>query len=531
MAGGYQGDWVFSKIMEDRANSFADKNFLLCQDDSYTYAEVCDRAARVAAGLATLMDDPAVPVATMLDSSPMHIFVWFGCAWAGVIEVPINTEFKGTFLEHVLNESEAPVLVIEPKYVPRLKGLNLRYLRHVVLAGRPEAAALADTGPVSLAQPQHALPDWFTLPPAPRVPRDESDLVYILYTSGTTGPSKGATHCHRSALWTARVWHEMFEMEADDVGYSFLPLFHTTARNVLVANALIAGASVALRERFSVREFWRDVSKFGATYFAYMGAIIQMLWNQEPVPGEEGNPLRVGGGAAAPPAITDAFEKRFGVRLIEVYGMTEIGTASGHRINDIVRGTMGKPFGHLELEIHDPHDNAVPAGIPGEIVVRPREPWAITQGYWKNPEATVEAWRNLWFHSGDLGKLTEDGYLIYLDRVKDSLRRRGENISSFEVERAVLAHPAVAEAAVYDVASELTEDEVMVAVVLRPEAPFDPGEFFRFCADTMPRFAVPRYVRLIAELPKTPTARVEKYKLRDQGVTPDTMDREKLAGA
>src|SRR6202012_4362121 len=171
MAGEYRGEWVFSSIMEDRANSFADKNFLLGPDGSYTYAQVCDRAARVAAGLATLVDDPAVPVATMLDASPMHIFVWFGCAWAGVIEVPINTEFKGTFLEHVLNESEAPVLVIEPKYVPRLKGLNLQYLRHVVVAGRPEAES-----PVSLAQSQHALPDWFTLAPAPRVPRDESDL-------------------------------------------------------------------------------------------------------------------------------------------------------------------------------------------------------------------------------------------------------------------------------------------------------------------------------------------------------------------
>jgi len=526
MAGEYRGQWVFSSIMEDRANSFADKNFLLGPDGSYTYAQVCDRAARVAAGLATLVDDPAVPVATMLDASPMHIFVWFGCAWAGVIEVPINTEYKGTFLEHVLNESEAPVLVIEPKYLPRLEGLDLRHLRHVVVAGPPDADI-----PQMLAQPQHKLTDWFSLPPAPRVPREESDLVYILYTSGTTGPSKGVTHCHRSALWTARVWHEMFEMEPGDVGYSYLPMYHTTARNVLVANALIAGASVALRERFSVREFWPDVRKYGATYFAYMGAIIQMLWNSDAVPGEEDNSLRVGGGAAAPPAITDAFEKRFGLRLIEVYGMTEVGTATGHRLGDIVRGTMGKPFGHLELEIHDPRDNVVPAGTPGEIVVRPREPWAITQGYWKNPEATVEAWRNLWFHSGDLGKLTDDGYLIYLDRVKDSLRRRGENISSFEVERAVLAHPAVAEAAVYDVASALTEDDVMVAVVLRPDASLDPGEFFRFCTDTMPRFAVPRYVRVIAELPKTPTARVEKYKLREQGVTPDTADREKPANA
>lgn len=521
MSDDYQGEWVFSDILEDRAERFPDRDFVLTRDEKLTYGEVCGRARRLAAGLNEMsMDTTDVPVATMLDPTPKHLLVWFGCSWAGVIEVPVNTEFKGTFLEHVLNESAAEVLISEPKYVSRLRGLSLDHLRHIVIAGEDDVET-----PEGLTV--HRLADWFALDPAAKVQRREQDLLYILYTSGTTGPSKGVSHCNRSALWTARVWHEMFELTSDDVGYSFLPLFHTTARNVLVADALIAGASVAMRERFSVSEFWDDVRHFDATYFAYMGAIIQMLWNQEENPEDESTTLRVGGGAAAPPAITEDFEERFGLRLLEVYGMTEIGTASGHSLDDIVRGTMGRPFDHLEIEIHDQDDAQLPPDTPGEIVVRPREPWAIMQGYWRNPEATVDAWRNLWFHTGDLGKLTDDGYLIYLDRVKDSIRRRGENISSFEVERAVSAHSAVTEAAAYAVPSELTEDEVMVAVVLKDGAELDADEFFRFCGETMPRFTVPRYLRVVEELPRTPTERVEKYKLREKG-TEDAFDREEL---
>jgi crotonobetaine/carnitine-CoA ligase len=259
----------------------------------------------------------------------------------------------------------------------------------------------------------------------------------------------------------------------------------------------------------------------------YMGSIIHVLCQQPPREGELDNPLRIGGGAAASPALVEEFERRFGCRLLEVYGMTEIGTASGPMNGKIVKGTMGRPFDHLTIEIHDENDDPVLPGVPGEIVARPNSPYAIMQGYWRQPEATLEAWRNLWFHTGDLGKFTETGELVFIDRVKDSMRRRGENISSFEVERAVQAHPDVAECAAYPVPSEATEDDVMVAVVPRENHSLALEELVTFCLETMPRFTVPRYLRIVAELPKTPTGRVQKHILKAQGVTADTLDRER----
>lgn len=518
----YEGEWIFSTILEDRAARFGDRTFIRTHEASYSYAHVCDSAARIASGLRSLRLRSGAPVANMLDTNTDHIFTWFGCAWAGKVEVPINTEFGGAFLEHVLNESQAAALVIDAKYVSRLASLNLPHLEHVVVAGRDAA------GPTKFTD--HRLDDWYSADPAPREHVTERDGLYVLYTSGTTGPSKGVLHCNRSALWTARVWNDRFELTSEDVGYSFFPLFHTTARNGLIADALIAGAEVAVRERFSLSEFWQDVDAFGATYIAYMGAVVQMLWNRPASSDDGDHSLRVGGGAAAPPAIVADFEDRFGMTLLEVYGMTEIGPASVHRLSDRVRGTMGKPVDHLEVAIHDENDNPRPPETAGEIVVRPREPWSIMQGYWNNPEATVAAWRNLWFHTGDLGKMTADGNLVYLDRLKDSLRRRGENISSFEVERAINTHPSVTEVAVYAVPSELTEDDVMAAVVLLEGCELDPAEFFGFCEENLPRFAVPTYVRVVEKLPTTPTERVEKFRLRNEGVTPGTHIRPRRSG-
>jgi crotonobetaine/carnitine-CoA ligase len=260
----------------------------------------------------------------------------------------------------------------------------------------------------------------------------------------------------------------------------------------------------------------------------YMGAIIHLLFKQEPHPDDADNTLRAAGGAAAPADIGDAFRERFGCELYEVYGMTEIGTATSGHMGHNTPGSMGKPFDHLDIEIHDERDNPLPPGAAGEICIRPREASAIFQGYWRRPEDTLRSVRNLWFHSGDMGRMTPLGELVYMDRLKDSMRRRGENISSFEVERSVNAHPAVLETAAYPIPSEVTEDDVMVAVVLKPGVALDPTALLAFCAETMPRFAVPRYVRFVEELPKTPTARVRKHELREQGITPDTADREAL---
>jgi carnitine-CoA ligase len=520
----YEGEWALSALLDDRAERLGDKLAVASPDGDVSYGALRDRAARTAAGLADLGIRPGDCVATMLDPCLDHVVAWFAIAWAGGVEVPVNTDLRGAFLEHVLAESGASVLVIAARWVERLRGLALPALKHVVVVG--ESLDAVDEGP---GTPLHALAALGLADPAPRAPRTEDDLAYVLYTSGTTGLSKGAMHSGRSALWTAKVWVDMMDLGPEDVGYSMLPLFHVTARTATITANFMGGGSVALRDRFSLSRFWSDIADTGATNFMYMGAIIHLLAAQAPGPQDSAHRARKAGGAAAPPHLVAAFRERFGIELFEVFGMTEIGTVTGPPPGGTRPGTVGRPFDHVEIRVHDEADRPVPAGTSGEIVVRPRVPGAIFSGYWRNPQATVDSWRNLWFHTGDRGRLTEEGDLVFLDRLKDSLRRRGENISSFEVERGVQAHPGVLECAAYAVPSDLTEDEVMIAVVPRPGVVVDPRELFDFCVETLPRFAVPRFIRTMDELPKTPTGRVQKHVLRAAGVVEGSADLEAFA--
>ncbi|HEY0311960.1 MAG TPA: AMP-binding protein [Allosphingosinicella sp.] len=514
----YQGPWTMASIIDDRAEKLADHPAILTLERAISYGELRTRAQQVAAQLASLGVQPGDRVATMQDATPDYVFTWLGCAWAGAVEVPVNTEYKGQFLEHVLEESGASVLIVQARYVSVVARVTIPQLRHLIVVGTPQHELPA--GKVG-----HLLADASTFAMLPMVPRSESDLLYILYTSGTTGLSKGVMHCNRSAMWAARVWRELAALTVDDVGYSYLPIYHVTARSALIKACMIAGASCVLRERFSVTDFWADVDRHQATFTMYMGSVVLFLTQQPERPGEGNNSLRVAGGAACPPRVAAEFTRRFGTQLVEVYGMTEVGTVSGPRRGMGAPGTMGRPFEHVEIRIHDSDDNPLPPNTRGEIVIRPAEPYAIMQGYWQRPEATVEAWRNLWFHTGDIGMLNEAGDLTFVDRLKDAMRRRGENISSFEVERAVQAHPSVRECAAFAIESEATEDEVMIAVVRHDGAEPTAEELHHFCQETMPRFAVPRFIRFVESLPKTPTGRVQKHILRDTGITPDTFER------
>jgi carnitine-CoA ligase len=507
----YDGHWVFSRVLEDRAERLADATAIRSHDGDLSFGQLRDRAASVAAGLGELGIAPGDRVATMLDSTVDYLAAWQGIVWAGAIDVPINTELRGTFLEHPLRDSGARVLVIQERWLERLAGLDLSAVEAVVTV-RDRVEAGPGTVPAGV-------------PFAPRAPED---LLYILYTSGTTGPSKGVCYTGLSAGWLVHACFETLELRDDDVCYAMFPLFHTMGRSALLTGSLWAGTPVVLRPRFSVTDFWRDVREHEVTWFGYFGAVILFLWRQAAEESDRDNRVRFAFGASAPAELIEPWERRFGLRLLETYGSTELGTVACPRIAEIKRPTMGRPVRHLELAIHDERDEPVPPGEAGEIVARPARAGAIFPGYWNRPEATVEAWRNLWFHSGDLGTLDDEGYLTFRDRRKDSIRRRGENISSFEVEEAVRRAAGIVECAAFPVPSEHGDDEVMVALVVEDEAGFDPAALFADLAGRMPRFAVPRYVRLVAELPKTPSQRVRKHELRGEGVTASTVDREAL---
>ncbi len=515
----YDGDWVGGRLLADRAERLGDRPAVSTPDSALSYAELADAAARVATGLRAIGVGPGDRVATMLPGTVGYLRAWWGIVWAGAVDVPANNDLKGALLQRLLVDSGARVLVIDATWLPRLAGLALPDLEHVVVSG---------TGTVPLpGVAVHDLGALAALDPGPLQPRTESDLLYVMYTSGTTGPSKGVMHSNRSALWNAAGWIDVLELTDADVAYSMFPLFHVTARSAVVTSAFWAGGQVHLGPAFSPARFWDDVRAAGATCFCYMGIVVHLLHAQPPRPDDADNPVRRAFGAAAPPAILEAFEARFGLELVEVYGSTELGVATAPGLGKRRKlGTMGKPLDHLLVEVHDADGNTLGPEEQGEIVARPNVPQGMSMGYWQDPRGTLDAFRNLWFHSGDGGYFDDEGWLVFTDRVKDSLRRRGENISSFEVERLVQDHPDVLECAAYGVPAELTEDEVMVALVPRPGHAIDPEDVMRHCVAEMPRFMVPRFVRVMDALPKTPSQRIEKYRLRAAGVTPDAFDRE-----
>ena len=515
----YTGRWVISSLIADRAERWPERRAVLADDGDLTSAQVVDRAARVARGLARLGVGPGDRVATMLPSSAAYLSVWHGIVWTGAVDVPVNTELKGTFLLHVLRDCGARVLVTEGEWVERLQGMELPDLAHLVVVG-----PLAHETDL----PVHGLDELLADDPGPMCRRAEQDLAHILYTSGTTGASKGVMCSHRSYGWLLQGYIKRLGLGFDDVGYSMFPLFHQMGRAAMVGTCAWVGAPVVLRARFSASGFWDDVRATGSTFFGYFGAVILFLWRQPPLPDDAQNPARVAFGASAPPELLQPWEERFGVHLAEVYGSTELGLTAISSPAERRRGTMGQPVDHLEIEIHDEHDRPVPAGAGGEIVARPREPQAMFDGYWGAPNPTLTAFRNLWFHSGDAGSMDDGGYLTFTDRMGDAIRRRGQQISSFEVEEAVRSHRLIVECAAYPVPSEHGDDEVMVAVVVEENAEFDVAAFFEELTAVMPRFALPRYVRVMESLPQTPTQRVQKYKLRAEGITTDTFEHDRL---
>jgi crotonobetaine/carnitine-CoA ligase len=291
---------------------------------------------------------------------------------------------------------------------------------------------------------------------------------------------------------------------------------------------LMASGAAVVHSRVSASRFWDICRQEAITGCMCMGALVLMLYKQPEREDDRDNPVKTGYGAPAPPAITPAFEERFGVVLAESYGSTELGIATANRPSQRKIGSCGVPVAGLEVQIQDERGDEVPRGTIGEIAVRPTAPHLIVEGYYGMPEATLEAFRNFWFHTGDRGRQDDDGWFYYVDRMKDAIRRRGENISSWEVEQVLNDHALVAESAVVGVPSELTEEEVLAYVVLKGDGELEPGALLDFAQQRLPHFAVPRYVAFTPELPKNPQQRIQKFVLRDRGLPEDAWDRESV---
>jgi crotonobetaine/carnitine-CoA ligase len=516
---------VLGKLIEDRAKKNGDRTFLRFKDLRFSYMDMdrfSNRCAHAFQGLGVTKGDK---VSIMLPNCPEYIFIWFGLSKIGSVEVPVNNSYKGEFLRHIVDQSDSKIFVVAAEFLDRLKLIegSLSKLEKVIVMGEVSREEMK-----AFRVPVIAWDDFFA---ASEEPVDVEvfpwDPLSIIYTSGTTGLSKGALGCHNFWIVCAEKMLEYRDSRREDVFLTFLPLYHFNAQVLTTLITLIVEAEMVLLDRFSASRFWDEIRHYGATQFNYLGAVMPILAKQPERPDDLDNPARIALGAGCPPAVMAEVEKRFGIKCLEGFGMTEIGIPVHVRVDDRREGSCGKPMDIYEMKLVNDQDEEVPPGENGEIIFRPRVPFVMMSEYYNMPEKTLEVYRNLWFHTGDLARKDEDGYFYFVDRKKDALRRRGENISSFEVERAINSHPKVLESAAVAAKSELAEDEVKICVVLKPGETLTPEELIEWVNDRMPYFAVPRFVEFMEALPKTPTERVQKYLLKQAGITPNTWDREK----
>lgn len=513
-------DRILSTILMRQAESYGDRVLLVSGQTRWTYSD----AAAIAAASAQALADAGVRagdrVALMCSNRPEFLQVYLGCGWLGAVAVPINTALRGVQLSHVFRNSSPVLLVVEAPFLTAIETLDADVVvpARIWTIGEPEGAR-----PASACEP---LPALGAQAPAGAV--RPGDTVAILYTSGTTGPAKGVCCPQAQLFWWGVYSARALGICEGDVLLTTLPLFHTNALNAFY-QAVLNGCTYILEPRFSASGFWASVRRHDATVTYLLGAMAAILLAQPKTAEDDSHRVRVALGGGVPAQFHEPFRERFGVPLVDGYGSTETNFAFASPIPAIRPGTMGYLAEGVEARIVDADDAELPAGQAGELVLRSSEPFAFATGYFGMPDKTVEAWRNLWFHTGDRVVRDPDGHYRFIDRMKDSIRRRGENVSSWEVEQTILAHPAVAACAVYPLPSALGEDEVAAAVQLEPDQVLDPVDVVRHCEGRIAYFAIPRFVRFVAQMPLTENGKVKKVALREAGVTPDTWDREAAA--
>jgi carnitine-CoA ligase len=515
---------TLGRVLEQQAAAHDVREFLNFKGSlSVSYRQLNEKANQYANAFLQHGITKNVKVAIMLPNCPEYLYCWFGLAKIGAVIVPVNTAQKGELLQYIIDSSDSEAVVTDDALLNRIREIEAQ------LPKVKRIFVLGDVGPGLESQIEVSFLSNFkeastTLPTDLEV--KHSDPLSILFTSGTTGPSKGVVMSHHYYYHAARTIGTGMSITSEDVLYTCLPLFHVNAQVCTILTAILFDARVAMYEHFSASTFWDEIRSSGATVFLALGAMGNILYKAPPQSNDKNNKVRLAM-VVPPPENLDGFESRFNLRVIfETFGMTE-GIVAAPAISVPRRlDCCGKPNNDVEVRIVDDDDLELGPTDVGEIVMRTREPYTMMSGYYKMPSETLEVFRNLWFHTGDMGYMDQDGYLYFVGRKKEAIRRRGENISAFEVEKIANQHPSVLETAAIAVPSELSEDDVKLVVVLREGANLAPEDLIRFCEMRMAYYMVPRYIEFRTSLPKTPTQRVEKYKLQSEGNKPDTWDRE-----
>ncbi|MBN1315323.1 MAG: AMP-binding protein [Anaerolineales bacterium] len=515
-------DRTLGKLAKNQADRYGEQVFILSNNDTITYRMFNEMSSRIANSLSRLGIKKGDKVALLLDNSVDFLYVWFGIAKLGAIEVPVNTELKGEMLRHTLTHSDSILLITEAYYLDRIAFFahELPSVHTVIIypdipAGRNLPSPLSVIGYPELLKGDAAFPE---------VEIEPSDLMAIMYTSGTTGPAKGVMLSHEYAFHFSEQKVKHMHSGPQDVIYNCYPMHNATGQFETTLAAMIAGGAVAHDDRFSASRFWKRIRFYGATEFVYMGGILSILHKQPATPDDADNRVRAAYGCPTPRDIQRDFEERFDLVLIEVYGSTEAGPVTFNPYDSPRVGSCGKPTSGYDVRIVDDYDRELPQGEIGEVVIRPNHPFSMFSGYYKMPELMVKVSRNFWYHSGDLAYYDSDGYMFFSQRKKHAIRKKGYMISSWDIEQTAARHPAVLEVAVVGLPEELGEEEIKLSIVLVENQQVEPVEIWRYLSQRLAYYMVPRFIEFKQAFSKTPTQRIEKYLLQEEGITPDTWD-------
>ncbi len=513
-------------MLEMAADRYGDKVLFRCGADTWRYDETPIIAAAMAGRLTGAGIARGDRVAILSSNRPDVMRVLIGCGWLGAVAVPINAASKAPQIRHVLCNSGARLLIADGALLQSLDNGAFAgsALRNIWTLGETTNSSGIDCGHGSdIATARFNAGDATSALPAAAIA--PTDTFAILYTSGTTGAAKGVVCPHAQFYWWAAYTSAYLEITDRDVLTTPLPLFHTNAINTFF-QALTTGASINVLARFSVSDFWSAMARSEATVTYLLGAMVPMLLSRPPSADERDHRVRVALAPGVPEHVHAAFLARTGIAFVDGYGSTETNFVIGGTAAQRMPHRMGRAGLGIDVRVVDEAGIEVACETAGELTLRADDPQAFSAGYFADPSGTAAAWRDGWFHTGDRVIHYPDGSLRFVDRIKDTIRRRGENISSSEVEQALSTHPAVAACAVFPVPSPLAEDDVMAAVVLRAGHLASPLELAAYCATSLPRFAVPRYIDIVDDLPRTENGKVQKFVLRQRGVTGTTFDRE-----
>lgn len=510
------------------AAAWPERQWLDFLGKTYTFGQIDRLSTRFANVLIRLGVRPGETVVTFLDNSPDAIVAWFAINKAGGVTVPINTAYRGAFLRHLVTDAGARIVIAETDYAERLAQIGNEISSVELILHRGSAPDMGDCLIPCRPLDEHRGGDDTPTGIEPK----PSDLACLIYTSGTTGPAKGCMIPHNYVCNLARQNNGIYDVTEADTMWTCLPLFHMNAIAVTLMSTMLVGARAAVVPKFSVTNFWPEIARSGATIASVLGSMAVFVSQAADTDASRAahGQLRAVQGAPWPGDVAETWRRRFGIEsqiAARLYGISEacLITTVSSRV-EVPQGSSGRRNEDFEVRIVDDDDNELPAGVPGEVICRPLKPDIMFAGYWNRPEDTMKVMRNLWLHMGDIGKFDEEGWFYFVDRKKDYLRRRGENISSFEMETAFAQHPAIAEVAVHAVLSEASEDDIKVTAVLHADQQLTEEDLCRWSLDKVPYFAIPRYIEFRTELPRNPVGRVLKFQLRDEGRTATTWDME-----